>query len=109
MSEFDPRRAEPGQEFTYTTNVDDEIEADEDVPAGGEVIGIRLVNEGKDNERPVRVVRRFGVQRTLRADAQGVVTPGNSEDEAILVGFGLPVARAAKEEAKTAKAEKAEG
>jgi hypothetical protein len=103
--EFDPRRAEPDQEFEYTTSVDSTIEADEDVPDGAEVVGIRTVNEGKDNERTVREIRRYGVARTLKADKQGIVHPKTSADVAVLDSFGLPRARVES----TAPPKKSEG
>jgi hypothetical protein len=106
MAEFDPRRAEPGQAFSYHTSVDATLDDGEDVPEGVEILSV-------DPETKQTRIRRFGVERTLRADDQGVVHPQTAEDEAVLLSFGLPVARKAAAEEKAAAdakaAKKAEG
>lgn len=99
MAEFDPRRAEPGQEFTYTATVDEEVDKDADDPEGAELVSI-------DDETGVRTFRRFGVERTLKADREGVVRPKTAQDVAVLDGFGLPVARSAQKAEAKADAEK---
>jgi uncharacterized protein (UPF0335 family) len=62
-TEYQPRRAQPGQAFTYT-----------------------------DAE---------GRQADFRADDEGVVEPKNANEEALLDGFDLPVARKVVAERKT--------
>lgn len=88
MSEFEPRRAEPGQEFGYTTSEESTIPEGEDVPEG-----VTLLST--DEETGDRRVRTDGVQRTLKADSEGVVHPKTLEDVQMLDTFALPVARAA--------------
>lgn len=99
MAEFDPRRAEPGQEFTYTGTRDEKLAAGEDLPDGVDVIGV-------DDETGERTIRRYGVEISMKADKDGVVRPKTAADEAVLNGFGLPVARSAKAESKASDAEK---
>lgn len=99
MSEFEPRRAEPGQEFGYTvpredTTVSKERYEKEDFEAPGELTA-------EDVETGARTYSRFGVQRTLKADAEGVVRPQTAADVALLDTFDLPVARKAIEADKS--------
>lgn len=92
MSTFDPRRAEPGQEFSYTTSETTDVAKGEDGPEGAVLVSV-------DQETGDQVYRRDGVERTLKADKSGVVRPKTQADVAVLDGFGLPVHRAAKKEA----------
>lgn len=88
--DFDPRRAEPGQEFGYTGT--DRVElADADVVPDGSTLAVEIDGDGNRTRYAVR----DGVQKTLKADDQGVVHPRNAEDNAALDSFGLPVARKA--------------
>jgi hypothetical protein len=67
---FDPRRAKPGQTFSYQ----------------------ELVTEKATG----RTIQR---ERTIRADDDGVVWPKRAGDQAALDAFGLSVARDAKRSA----------
>jgi hypothetical protein len=95
--QFDPRRAEPGQEFGYTGSVEKTIDEDEELPAGATLLSV-------DEESGERRIRLDGVQKTLKADADGVVHPKSNEDVALADAFGLPVAQ----KAKAAEKEKAD-
>lgn len=97
---FEPRHAhEPGQEFGYTTTEDIEVEKGEDAPEGAILVS-------RDPETGVEVWRRDGVERTLKADGDGLVHPKTAADDAILASFGLAIAheKAAKKAEASAKA-----
>jgi hypothetical protein len=96
--EFEPRRAEPDQEFTYTTTRDVKLADGDDVPEGAEIIS---VDDGEDGTR-TRVARLYGVERNLKADKEGVVHPKTAADVALLDTFALPVARSAMKTENTA-------
>lgn len=93
MTDFEPRRAEPGQEFGYTADETREIAADDEIPEGFRV------THGDAEAGTVSILRE-GVQRTLTADAEGVVTPHTQADKDLLDSFALPVARKAIAEKK---------
>lgn len=95
--EFDPRRAEPHQTFTYVTNEDVVLGDGDEIPDGADVVAI-------DPETKARTIRRFAVERTLKADADGVVRPKTAADALALDGFALPVARSAIAADKSAAA-----
>jgi hypothetical protein len=97
--EFEPRRAEPGQEFSYTTTKDVTLAEGDDVPEGAEIVSV----EDDDDGVRTRVARQYGIERTIKADADGVVHPKTAADKAILDGFSLPVARSAIAESKAAE------
>lgn len=93
MPEFEPRRAEPGTEFTFTTSEEKTFLRSE-VPDGATILAV-------DDDDPHRVrVRIDGVHKTFRADDEGVVRPKNEDQEATMRAFGLPVARKAEAEDK---------
>lgn len=100
--EFDPRRAEPGQEFGYTANetktLDDDL-TDEQIADGWAVTGY-------DPETQKREITRQGVQKTIKADDSGVVQPKSTEEVAVLDSFALPVARSAVEKKPEASGKK---
>jgi hypothetical protein len=105
-TDFEPRRAEPGQEFGYTGNVHRTIGVDDEIPEdeGWAVTGYDP-GEG-DDPKETRTITRYGVQKTLRADDSGVVHPRSQEEVDLLDSFALPVARSAmKAEAEPKKAE----
>lgn len=93
MAEFDPRsgKAADLSEITYTGTEDSPYNIGDDVPDGAAVINVT----GDDDAEPKYVVRRYGVQKTLRA-TDGIFTPRSAEDVAALDAFGLPVARVTK-------------
>jgi hypothetical protein len=94
---FDPRHAhEPGQEFSYTTTEDTEVEKGGDAPEGAILVS-------RDPETGAEIWRRDGVERTLRADGNGIVRPKTDADVALLDGFGLKVAHPKSEDTKKAK------
>jgi len=99
---FDPRRAEPGQEFGYTATEERTVKADDEAPEGWTPSGI-------DPETGDRTFVREGVQKTMKADDSGVVHPKSIEEVAVLDSFALPVARSAIAEAKKSEAPKKEG
>lgn len=92
-TDFDPRRAEPGQEFGYTGSDTKAIDVgtitDEQVAEGWAVTGF-------DPETGKQEITRSGLQKTFKADADGVVHPKTIEEERIADAYGLPVARSAK-------------
>ena len=96
MAEFDPRsgKAADLSEITYTGTDDSPYTPGDEVPDGASVINVT----GDDDDEPKYVLRRFGVQKTLKA-ADGVFTPRSAEDVAALDSFGLPVARKAETKA----------
>lgn len=107
--EFDPRRAEPGQEFGYTSNETKTI--DEGVDLDDEQIAAGWTVTGFDPETSKREITRAGVQKTFKADDSGVVHPRNIEEARIADAYGLPVARSAQkaEEKKPEASGKKEG
>jgi hypothetical protein len=101
MAEFEPRSAKAAEidEITYTGTIDKPYTPGAEVPPGASVID--LTEEGAD--KPKLVLRRFGVQKTLKAK-DGVFHPRSAEDVAALNAFDLPVSRETKSEApKTEK------
>lgn len=111
-AEFDPRRAEPGQEFSYIVASDDRtIGEDAEIPPGADDLGLVLDSDGKSTGK--RTIRVYGIERTLKADDQGIVRPKTSRDEQVLDSFGLtrhgPAVAAAKADAKAADTKKSEG
>ena len=85
--EHDPRRAKPGQTFSYV--------APAEVTEG----------EGKKSRKVTRLK-----EHTFKADDDGVVRPSNADEVRVLDGFGLPVARSAKaDENQNADATSAKG
>jgi hypothetical protein len=96
MADFEPRRAEAGQEFGYTADETREIAIDDEVPEGWR-ISATDPGEGK------HTILREGAQRTLKADAEGVVHPKTQADVDVLDSFALPVARKAAEKSEATK------
>ena len=97
-TDFEPRRAEPGQEFGYTgsdtrTIADDEPLTDEQIAEGWAVTGFNPETEKRE-------ITRSGVQKTFKADDSGVVHPKSLEEVAVLDSYGLPVARSAQKAAE---------
>lgn len=92
-TDFDPRRAEPGQEFGYTASEERTIAKGDELPEGATLLSV-------DDESGDRRVRLDGVQRVIRADDSGIVHPKTQDDVNVLDAFGLPVARKAKKEAE---------
>lgn len=104
MGDFELRRAEPGQEFGYTTTERINLDEGEDPPEGT-TLGVDTDTDADGNPVTKRFSIREGVQRTIKADDQGVVTPRSDEDVRILDTFDLPVARKAIAERQADKAE----
>lgn len=102
-TEFDPRRAEPGTEFSYTTTTREKLDDGEDLPEGARL----EVDTDEEGKVTARYAIREGVQKTFRAGDDGVVWPKNAEEDRALSTFDLPVARTAQREAKAAEAPKA--
>lgn len=103
--EFELRRAEPGQEFTYTTTDRTKLDEGEDAPEGA-----RIEQDVNEDGEATRYAVREGVSRTIRADDKGIVTPRSQEDVNALDLFDLPVARKAiaERQAETKAEEKPE-
>jgi len=95
-TEFEPRRAEPGQVITYTAPVTHEIVPEgEAVPEGTVTVkGAAIGREGAYAERDY--VQRTGVQRSLTADGNGIIHPETAADVAVLESFGYPVAHSGR-------------
>jgi len=102
--EFEPRRAEPGTEFTYSVTERTKLGDDEDLPEGA-TLSVETSEPDADGKvETTRYAVREGVQRTLKTDDDGVVHPKTQADALLLDRYDLPVARKAIAESK-AKAE----
>jgi hypothetical protein len=103
-TDFDPRRAEPGQEFGYTASETADLPegenlTDEQVAEGWTITGF-------DPDTKKREITRAGVQKTFKADANGVVHPKSLDEERVADAYGLPVARKAAEKTPEASGKK---
>lgn len=102
MPEFDPRRAEPGAVFSYTTTERTELAENDELPEGAE-LAVETDTDADGKTTSKRFAVRYGVTKDLTADDAGVVHPKSAEDVAALDRFDLPVARKAIAESKADK------
>lgn len=100
--EFEPRRADPGQEFGYTASETKTLDAD--ATLDDEQVAAGWLLTGFDPETGRREITRQGVQKTIKADDSGVVRPKSQEEVAVLDTFSLPVARSVKAAEKQSEA-----